>query len=1015
MASTLVLLLLVSLASASHHMGGRTSYAYKGRNRDGTYKVHFYNRDVYDNCQNTHYWSCLSGDCGTVQQNSYQNKAIIDSSTNAPVYENLCVRGCCWIQTVNNVNNWRLMLNVDLGTRSDTKEPNKSPDFGIVPLLRTPENCPRTYELVHFDPDGDKVRCRYGNIPNLECGTCNKPSGFYLNQYKSPSSYNHTCSTNNNTSLVVVAYNHTCSTNNDTSLVVVAYNHNCSTNNNTSLVVVAYNHNCSTNNNTSLVVVAYSHTCSTNNNTSLVVVAYNHTCSTSSHNCSTNNHTCSTNNNTSLVVVAYNHNSSTNNNTSLVVVAYNHNSSTNNNNTCSTNNNTSLVVVAYNHNSSTNNNTSLVVVAYNHNSSTNNNTCSTNNNTSLVVVAYNHNSSTNNNTSLVVVAYNHTCSTNNNTLLVVVVYNDNCSTTNHTYTTNNHTCSTNNNNTSLVVVYNHNYSTNNNNCSTNNNTSLVVVAYNHTCTTNNNTSLVVVAYNCSTNNHNCTQTTPLSLPTLNRNKRQVRTFHQATATAAAPTTTPNAAKVGAATPLSKQPLQFSFLVDRAVHSCLPGDYLPKYLSPTPDNGVHIHTEVGKEVEIRVKAVSKYSKIDNIIISGPQNTKKHKNTHDEFSITWTPTQDDLGNHYVLCFVVEAKIGSNVYQSDMRCVILDVGNKLVDAHVICTESTMTVEVDRAMCFHISEDHLRLSDPSNVVCNLKTHSNKTHIIAVFPLNACGTQIEEDDEYLKFKNEITTIDNPRDSITRKNLLEIQFFCQYPKRGRVSENFLAHRKSVTVWEKGMGQFEYKFEFYPDTQFRTMIDPNSYPLEYTLGNRIFMQIEAKSSVNNTVLFVESCRATPYDNSNYKPVYSIIEDGCPVDRSVQIHNPSHPWEFRMSFEAFKFIGFHDQVYISCSVLMCKAGDPNTRCAQGCRKVKTFSSGIRNRREIVTQSSAHLISQGPLRLRRSAERADSPVMNLNLNLIFIAGCLLAVVGMISGVNLYKAKITKVKYQPLLTFEG
>lgn len=46
--------------------------------------------------------------------------------------------------------------------------------------------------------------------------------------------------------------------------------------------------------------------------------------------------------------------------------------------------------------------------------------------------------------------------------------------------------------------------------------------------------------------------------------------------------------------------------------------------------------------------------------------------------------------------------------------------------------------------------------------------------------------------------------------------------------------------------------------------------------------------------------------------------------------------------------------------------------------------------------------------------SPVMNLNLNLVFIAGCVLAAVAMISAVFVYKAKISRVRYQPLPTCE-
>jgi len=60
----------------------------------------------------------------------------------------------------------------------------------------------------------------------------------------------------------------------------------------------------------------------------------------------------------------------------------------------------------------------------------------------------------------------------------------------------------------------------------------------------------------------------------------------------------------------------------------------------------------------------------------------------------------------------------------------------AHVICNETSMTVELDKSSFKGLSEDHLRLNDPSNTACSL--HSNSTHIIGVIPLNACGTQIE-------------------------------------------------------------------------------------------------------------------------------------------------------------------------------------------------------------------------------------------------------------------------------------
>ncbi|XP_035991734.1 CUB and zona pellucida-like domain-containing protein 1 [Fundulus heteroclitus] len=470
------------------------------------------------------------------------------------------------------------------------------------------------------------------------------------------------------------------------------------------------------------------------------------------------------------------------------------------------------------------------------------------------------------------------------------------------------------------------------------------------------------------------------------------------------------------TPLSKQPLQFSFLVDPPISSCQEGLYLPKLVAPTPAHGERIVAEVNKEIEIRVKAQAAYSTINNIIFSGPSNVTKHRDVNNEFVLRWTPVEDELGDHFAICFVVESVGGSRVYQSEMRCVLVEVRKEQIEATVTCTETTMKVEVEKDSFFGLEEEHLRLSDPSNTICSLDKLSNNTHIVAIIPLNGCGTEIEEDDDYLIFKNEITTVeDDPNELITRKHLVEARFYCQYPKRGNVTLSFSAHRKNVTVWEKGFGKFTYQFEFYQDDQFGPIYDPNFYPLEFDIGDRIYMQIDASSSINNTEMFVESCRAAPYDNPNYHPTYSIIENGCNVDPTLQIYSTSNDRQFRFSMEAFKFIGLHDQVYISCTVMMCEAGNPNTRCSQGCMN-STWSNGHnRRKREAMVQSGKHFVSQGPLRLKREADLRGGSAFNLNLNLVFVAGCLLVAVGMVCGVLIYKTKASRVKYQPLPSYEN
>nr|XP_024654863.1 uncharacterized protein LOC112429832 [Maylandia zebra] len=63
---------------------------------------------------------------------------------------------------------------IDLRTRSDTGKKNSSPQTAILPVMIVPSNCQMNFTLLMFDPDGDKVKCRFGNTS--ECQPCNLPS-----------------------------------------------------------------------------------------------------------------------------------------------------------------------------------------------------------------------------------------------------------------------------------------------------------------------------------------------------------------------------------------------------------------------------------------------------------------------------------------------------------------------------------------------------------------------------------------------------------------------------------------------------------------------------------------------------------------------------------------------------------------------------------------------------------------------------------------------------------------------
>ncbi|MEQ2213703.1 hypothetical protein XENOCAPTIV_019571 [Xenoophorus captivus] len=196
--------------------------------------------------------------------------------------------------------------------------------------------------------------------------------------------------------------------------------------------------------------------------------------------------------------------------------------------------------------------------------------------------------------------------------------------------------------------------------------------------------------------------------------------------------------------------------------------------------------------------------------------------------------------------------------------------VEAVVTCNETTIKVEMAKTYTIRRNEDKLHLNDFTNPSCNLKSHSNETHLVAIMGLGECGTRAEEDNDNIYFRNEITSAD-PEQIISRHHDVEIAFSCSFPKRANLTLGF-RHKNPYAFNEKGFGSFNFQFEFFQSQRFSEQVNASSYPVEVYLKQMIFMQIEATTSIPNTELFVESCRATPYDNPNSRISYTIIENG-----------------------------------------------------------------------------------------------------------------------------------------------
>lgn len=114
--------------------------------------------------------------------------------------------------------------------------------------------------------------------------------------------------------------------------------------------------------------------------------------------------------------------------------------------------------------------------------------------------------------------------------------------------------------------------------------------------------------------------------------------------------------------------------------------------------------------------------------------------------------------------------------------------------------------------------------------------------------------------------------------------------------------------------------------------------------------------------------------------------CPVDDTVRMLNSSSKQSQRFSVEAFKFVGEFPFVYLHCSVVVCKAGEPDSRCSKGCipglhvnppyavmEKLKKQSQGRVKRELIENKDPEYLISKGPFSLSE-ATVDDGPDISL-----------------------------------------
>lgn len=408
-------------------------------------------------------------------------------------------------------------------------------------------------------------------------------------------------------------------------------------------------------------------------------------------------------------------------------------------------------------------------------------------------------------------------------------------------------------------------------------------------------------------------------------------------------------------PLCTIKILFSLQVLPPLPSCELGHVQPMFLSKTPSQEALVYASVGQPLTVHAEAQATHNNIFDFQISGPHNMSKvfRDKAHGkaEVTLSWTPHHEDLFRHVPLCFTAETV----ETQSEMRCVVIVVTKATItqgNAAVSCKANQMTVSLEKASMPGIDENFLMLQDKS---CSLT--SNSTHIMGTMSFSACGTRVEDKGDYIVFSNEIDSFELPTEIITRRKKVKLGFSCQFPKFISISTYFNLHQDDYIFTESTFGSFGYTFEIYKDGNFTRKVQSNEYPVQVKLFQMIFMSIRAKSELERVTLFVESCKATPDDNPDNSLSYDLITDGCKKDETLIVKTSSDT-TYNFEVQAFKFNGDFDQVYITCSVMLCQKDSAFSRCAQGCVE-NTKQARRRRRRGLSKETVDHRITQGPFR--------------------------------------------------------
>lgn len=308
--------------------------------------------------------------------------------------------------------------------------------------------------------------------------------------------------------------------------------------------------------------------------------------------------------------------------------------------------------------------------------------------------------------------------------------------------------------------------------------------------------------------------------------------------------------------------------------------------------------------------------------------------------------------------------------------------------CSTHAIEVTVPKTALRDLQGDFLSLLDPSCPVIE-----TPTHYIFKTGLDKCGTKRRSTMDFIVYSNKIVEKKAaPGSVITRvgEDEFDIPFCCYYLNNGITSAVGLKPEvKQLYIDEEGYGRFSIRMDFYHGKDYQDVHSWSDFPVEVPFRERLFFELSIATLDQSLEIMAGNCCSTP--TADHKKVdrfrHELIHEGCPVDDTVKMEDSPSRQKKRFSVEAFKFVGDFPFVYLHCSVVVCRASDPDSRCSKGCvpglhvnppwdvmeKLKKKEEAEHRSKRALDYKDPEYLISKGPFSMNEDSLN-DEPVIAL-----------------------------------------